>query len=222
MQQAHHILLINPNTSEATTQAMHDLALPCLPGSMRLSSVTAESGVPMITTPQELETAIGQVLALAQRWSDQVDAVVIGAFGNPGLELLQKSLSVPVFGIGQAAMLEAAAGGRKFGVATTTPALRCSIDTAVFQLGLQDVYTGCQISSEDPLLLAQQSVLQDAALAQAVHDCIDSDGAQAVVIGGGPLAECVPRLAPLFAVPVISPVEAAMRAAVQALGQRQK
>lgn len=217
MQQAHHILLINPNTSEVTTQAMHQLALPCLPAGVRMTSVTAEQGVPMITTPLELDTAIEQVLILALRWSKKVDAVVIAAFGNPGLELVQQRLEVPVFGIGQAAMLEAAVGGRRFGVATTTPALRASIDSAVRNLGLENCYTGCQTPSGDPLDLAQQPDKQDAVLALAAQACIEQDGAEAVVIGGGPLAECVSRLAPQFSVPIISPVEAAIRAAVRAI-----
>lgn len=196
---------------------MHKLAQPCLPADVGMTSVTAEQGVQMITTPQELETAIEQVVALAQRWSGKVDALVIAAFGNPGLELLQQTLNVPVFGIGQAAMLEAAAGGRRFGVATTTPALRSSIDSAVQKLNLESFYTGCQIPSGDPLSLAQQPDMQDAALALAVQACIGQDGAEAVIIGGGPLAECVSRLAPQFSVPIISPVEAAIRAALWAI-----
>lgn len=217
MQKTQHILLINPNTSQATTQAMHALALPCLPDGVSLHSVTAPKGVPMITTPQELKTAVVQVATLAEQWIGQTDAIVIGAFGNPGLEELQQWLPIPVFGIGQAAMLEAAAGDRKFGVATTTPALRSAIDMSVHKLGLESMYTGCQVPDGDPLLLAQNPRLQDAALSQAVHACIHNDGAQAVVIGGGPLAECVPRIAPHFEIPVISPVEAAIRMAVQAL-----
>ena len=219
MTPSHHILLINPNTSQATTRAMHQLAQPCLPAQVVLHSVTAEQGVPMITTPQELHTAIAQVVLLAQRWASRVDAVVIGAFGNPGLALLRQRLGLPVLGIGEAAMREAAAQGRRFGVATTTPSLRASIDEAVNALGLQAAYTGCQTPlCAAPLALAHQPALQDAELAKAVRACIQEDGAQAVVIGGGPLAESVPRLAPLFDVPVISPVEAAMRAALTALG----
>ena len=215
---ASNILLINPNTSQATTRAMHRLAQPCLPAQVRLCSVTAEQGVPMITTPQELQTALAQVVALAQRWAGQVDAVVVGAFGDPGVALLRQLLALPVVGIGEAALREAAAGGRKFGVATTTPSLRASIDQAAKGLGLGAHYTGCQTPQcAAPLALAHQPDAQDDALAQAVRACIDQDGAQAVVIGGGPLAACVPRLAPLFEVPVISPVEAAMRAALVAL-----
>lgn len=214
----HRILLINPNTSQATTQAMHQLAVPCLPPQVQLHSVTAAEGAPMITTPEELDTAIAQVVALAQQWATRVDAVVIGAFGNPGLAQLQALLTVPVVGIGEAAMREAARGGRPFGVATTTPQLRDSIDAAVAALGLAGAFTGCQIPCDAPLALAQQPLLQDAQLAKAVQACIQEDGAQAVVIGGGPLADSVPRLAPLFAVPVISPVEAAVRTALVALG----
>ena len=59
--------------------------------------------------------------------------------------------------------------------------------------------------------------MQDAYLADAVALAIQQDGAQAVVIGGGPLAESAERIAGRFAVPVIAPVGAAMRMAAAAL-----
>ena len=47
--------------------------------------------------------------------------------------------------------------------------------------------------------------------------CVQRDGAQAVVIGGGPLSEAALWLAPRFEVPVLSPVVAAMQAALAGL-----
>mgnify|MGYP002721369423 FL=1 len=48
------------------------------------------------------------------------------------------------------------------------------------------------------------------ALGLAVEACI-SDGARAVIIGGGPLARAARVLAPRFAVPIVEPVPAAAR-----------
>ncbi|QIL82611.1 Asp/Glu racemase [Diaphorobacter sp. HDW4A] len=205
------VLLINPNTSQATTAAMHRLARASLPQGLELRSVTAERGASMITNDAELATSVEQVLELGRRLALEVDAVVIGAFGNPGLAALRGALSIPVIGIGEASMREAALGGRRFGVATTTPGLEASIAASAQALGLSALFCGSRIPASDPLALARDPQLQDEALAQAIADCIVHDGAQAVIVGGGPLSESAERIAPRFQVPVISPVAAAMR-----------
>lgn len=205
------VLLVNPNTSAATTAMMHGLARAALPEALALRSATAAQGAPMITTDAELATAVQEVLAIGRREAGAVAAIVVAAFGDPALAALRAELGLPVFGIGESSMHEAAQGGRRFGVATTTPGLAASIADAVARLGLAAQFTGTRIPQDDPLRLAADPDLQDALLAQAVRACVDEDGAQAVVIGGGPLAQSAERIAGQFAVPVISPVAAAMR-----------
>ena len=211
------VLLINPNTSEASTAMMHRLARATLPEAFALQSETATRGAPMITSSEELAVSVQEVVAIGRRRAADVAAIVIAAFGNPGLETLRHDVAVPVFGIGEASMREAARAGRRFGVATTTPGLEASITAAVAALGLAACFSGCRIPSGDPLKLASNPGLQDAYLAQAVEACIHQDGAEAVVIGGGPLAQSAERLGPRFAIPVISPVAAAMRAVAATL-----
>ena len=211
------VLLINPNTSTATTAMMHALARAALPAHLDLRSVTAGQGAAMITSDAELATAVDQVRRLGLHHAPQVAAIVVAAFGDPGLQALRDEVDVPVLGIGESSMHEAASGGRRFGVATTTPGLQASIARAVARLGLTPWFSGTRVPAGDPLRLAGEPGLQDAALAQAVHECIAHDGAQAVVIGGGPLAQSAERIAGRFGVPVISPVAAAMRRVVHLL-----
>ena len=49
------------------------------------------------------------------------------------------------------------------------------------------------------------------ALADAVRRCVNDDGAQAVIIGGGPLGEAARELQPMFPQPIIQPIPAATR-----------
>jgi len=211
------VLLINPNTSRETTAMMHAIARRALPPAFTLESETAARGAKMITTVEELRISVEEVLAIGWRRAAEVGAIVVAAYGDPGLEALRASVSIPVFGIGEASMREGAMGGRRFGIATTTPDLGPAITAAVERLGLAPCFTGCRIPPGDPLALAADPALQDAYLAEAVALAIEQDGAQAVVIGGGPLAESAERIAGRFAVPVIAPVGAAMRMAAAAL-----
>jgi Asp/Glu/hydantoin racemase len=207
------VLLINPNTSRETTAMMHGIARAALPPAFALESETAAQGARMITSARELATSVEEVLRIGRMHAPRVSAIVIGAFGDPGLAALRADVGadVPVVGIGEASLREAAEGGRRFGVATTTPELEAPIVALVARLGLAARFTGCRIPSGDPLVLAAHPGLQDEALARAVREAVEQDAAEAVVIGGGPLARSAERIAGRFAVPVISPVAAAMR-----------
>lgn len=211
------VLLINPNTSIATTSMMDRIFRRAMPAGVLVRSVTAARGAPMITTEAELDVAVGEVVRLGREHAGGASAIVIAAFGNPGLEALRRAVAVPVVGIGEAALREAARGGRRFGVATTTPGLDASIARSVELLGLGAAFTGTRIPAGDPLVLAGDPALQEERLAEAVAACV-ADGAEAVVIGGGPLSEAAARLRPRFRVPVVSAVEAAARETLRSLG----
>ena len=210
-----HILLINPNTSQATTQMMLEIARASLDGRAEVRGLTAPSGVPMIVGEADLHTAADVVGTL-----DVGDAcgVIVAAFGDPGAGLLRRRLAVPVVGIGEAAMREAAQHGR-FGIATTTPALASSIEGKVRQLGLEAAFTGVRLTPGDPWRLGQDPAALEAALAAAVQACVEIDGARAVVIGGGPLGRAAQALGEQFAIPVIGPIPAACGAILRALGR---
>ncbi|OZI23839.1 hypothetical protein CAL26_10510 [Bordetella genomosp. 9] len=203
------ILLINPNSSEATTSMMHGILRAALPAAIAMASETAKRGAPMITTPADLAIAAEEVLRIGTERADEVSAIIVGAFGDPGLDALRAAVTIPVTGLGVASLRLAAEGGRRFGVATTTPGLGTSIAGAVERLGLTALFTGTRLAASDPLALASKPGQQEEELAQAVRACIEMDGAAAVVIGGGPLSAAAAKLAPRFTVPIISPVEAA-------------
>lgn len=216
------ILLINPNTSSATTQMMVGIARAWLAQHLAappaLVGATVTRGAPMIVDDGDLAVAGDAVndadmLRLARR----AGGVIVGAFGDPGLQAMRAQLAVPVVGIGEAAMRAAAAGGRRFGIATTTPRLAASIEAAVRRHGLEAWFTCARFTEGDPRTLGNAPQQQEERLARAVQACID-DGAQAVIIGGGPLGEAARALGQRFAVPVIGPIPAACEALARALG----
>lgn len=206
------ILLINPNSSSATTAMMVKIANGEAPAGCRVTGVTAAGGPGMIVNEDELDAAATEVLKAWRSAADgRWDGVIVSAFGDPGLELLRREARVPVVGIAEASMLAASEGRRRFGIATVTPELVSPIDGRAAALGLRGLYTGIRLTQGDPRALAADAHALEEALAQAVQRCIDEDGAQAVIIGGGPLGQAALALAPRFDVPVIAPISAAMR-----------
>ncbi len=206
------ILLINPNTSARSTEMMLAVAKPLLPAGVVLRGIGAARGADMILDEAALAVAETEVVRIGMEAHGGRDAVVVAAFGNPGAHRLRELLPMPVVGIGEAAMREAASGGRRFGVATTTPGLVRSIEAGVRHLGLEADFTGVRVPADrDPLALATNPADQYDELALAATRCIELDGAEVVVIGGGPLSDAAVRLRQHLQVTIIEPVPAAIR-----------
>lgn len=203
------IALVNPNTSTATTAAMVRIAAAEAGARAALSGFTAPFGASLITEPQALARAAQAVAALAPDLAD-AEAVIVAAFGDPGLQALRAALPVPVTGIAEAGMAEAAAGGRRFAVVTTTADLAAHIAETAAHYG-HDRFAGTWTTPGEPAALTADPQALLRALEAGCRRAVAEGGAEAVVIGGGPLAEAARDLAPLAPVPLIEPIPAAVR-----------
>lgn len=212
------LLLINPNTSVRTLDMMLAIARGCLPPDVTIRGVCAAAGAPMIVDDSDLLTAAEEVVRLGVSGAAGVSAIIVAAFGDPGVDALRRAVPIPVAGIGESAMLEAALGGRRFGVATTTPDLARSIEAAVARLSLSETFTGVRVPDGDPRRLADDEERQEQALARAVAACVEQDGAKAVIIGGGPLSDAARALRGRFVAEIVEPVPAAVRWVTRTLG----
>ncbi len=209
--------LINPNTSQATTAMMTDIARLYLPQGFAIEGLTAKQGVPMILDEKALAAAEEGVVFMGMDLAERSDGLIICAFGDPGLERLAETSGIPCIGICQASMMEASAGGRRFGIATVTPDLVGSFFAKAKALGVASLFTGTRLTTGDPqqLALAPETLL--AALAVATRQCFEEDGAEAVIIGGGPLGQAAEQLQGMFPAPVIAPIRSAVEWMVRAL-----
>jgi len=209
------VLLINPNTSAAATDLMVAVARRAAAGRVTVDGATAPFGAPLITDEPALAIAAQAVIALASDLpADGLDGVVVAAFGDPGLDVLKARLACPVVGLAEASMMEAGAGGRRFSVATTTPRLVDAIRRCAVGRGLSRQLLSIRTTAGDPeTLMADLDTLQRQ-LREEVRGAIEDDGAEAVIIGGGPLAAAATGLARELSAVVIEPVPAAIRVLV--------
>ncbi len=205
------IVLVNPNTNAATTALMVAIAREHLAPDFQLEGATAAIGAPLIVDEGQLRVAAEAVAGMAPNLAGRSDGVIVSAFGDPGVEALRRLLSVPVAGIAECAMREAAAGGRRFAIVTTTPALAPAIASRAERHGLGRQLASIRIA-EGPLdALMADSVRLVAALERAAHLAIAEDGAEAIIIGGGPLAAAAKELRNRLSAPVVEPIPAAVR-----------
>lgn len=212
------VLLVNPNTNSGTTEMMRSLAASHLPHSQVLGA-TAAAGPSMLTDPQALAASEPHVIeAVRTAMSTQrIDAIIVAAVGDPGRDALEDLLEVPVVGIGQASILAASAGGRRFGMATSTPLLVDSLTALAHTYAPSSLFTGVELTVSPPLELAADPERQYLELAEAVRACVDS-GAQCVIIAGGPLSSSARRLATQGMATIVEPVPSACALVNKLLG----
>jgi len=179
------IVLINPNSTVAMTEAMGGTALGVL-GDVPFEGWTSHGGPPSIQGVEDGIAAHVPLLAEVQRASDAgAGAIIIGCFDDTGLADAQQIAACPVIGIGQAAYHMAAMSGRKFSVVTTldvsVPILEANIET----YGLKQNCSAVRASGVEVLALehdpegAAQGVLEEVQRAER------EDGIDTVVLGCG-------------------------------------
>ena len=207
------IPVVNPNTNESTTEMLVEVAACALSDmSTTVVGVTARAGPRMITDVPALARAAVHTVEAAMTGIALHDpvAVIVGAFGDPGVSELRAMTGIPVVGLGEAAVLAAGTDGRRFAIATTTGELAESLCSLVARVDPNADFAGVMLTSTGPLALArapEESVTQ---LAAAVDRAAEA-GAEAVIIGGGPLSAAARALSPRSDVIIIEPVPSAVQ-----------
>lgn len=214
------IRLVNPNASAAATGRMVAAARSVAPDWLTVDGCTTAASPPLIVDAAGAALAEAAVVAAAGRDFGSEDGIVLSAYIDPGIDAIRARLAVPVVGIGEASMCEAAAIGR-FAVAMTTPGLVGIVRVYAGRLGLADRLVAVPSTTEDPHVLMADPDRVVAALDELIRRAVRDAGAEAVVVGGGPLADAARVLAATSPVPLIEPVPAAVRriAAILAAGE---
>ncbi|MDQ0822252.1 allantoin racemase [Arthrobacter sp. V4I6] len=220
------VLLVNPNSNQRTTELMTAIAADILgPEGLEVIGLTAAKGPTMIIDPDSLAESARYVQDAVNGYmrgpdGSSVEAVIIAAIGDPGRASLAESLEVPVIGIGQASIRSACGEGRKFGMATSTPLLADSLTALVEEHGRREWFTGVRLTPSEPLVLAANPDRQFQELAEAVKEASEKDGAEAVIIAGGPLSETARRLALTSTADIIQPVPSACSMVLERLSHQ--
>ena len=111
------IVLINPNSTEAMTQAMVETASKV---GVALEGWTSVDGPAAIQGPEDGAACIPPLLTLVRKATDAgAKAIIIGCFDDTGLDAAREIATCPIIGIGQAAYHMAVLAGGRFSVVTT-------------------------------------------------------------------------------------------------------
>lgn len=204
------LLLINPNTSQSVSDLIEAEAKRAAAPGTHISVMTAPFGVAYIET--RFESLIGAYAAatLAAEHCGQHDAIVIAAFGDPGIDGLREMLDIPVVGLTEAALLSACLLGKRFSIIAISRRISAWYRECVQANGLLDRLAS--IRCLDQPLHDIGRVQEDHAerLQALCLSAVDDDGADVIIIAGAPLAGLARSIKERIPVPVVDGVSSAV------------
>lgn len=177
------VVIINPNSSVAMTEAMLEAASHSVP-EVSFQGWTSHEGPPSIQGEGDGELAKAPLLTLVQKAEEQgATGIVIGCFDDTALAEAARLATCPVVGIGQAAYHYAALRGWRFSVVTTLAVSVPILERNIQALGL-DRYLGRVRASDVPVLaLHDDPVAAEAQVVEEAKRAEAEDNVDAVILG---------------------------------------
>lgn len=217
------ILLVNPNLTQAVTDAVLAAArVRAAPGT-ELLAVTGTFGPAVIGSRAENALAQHGVLELVARHAPGCDAVVLGVSLDTALWACRELLDIPVVGVTEAGLLCGATVATRIGLLTNGARMGPLYRELVQSYGL-----GGRLAGVETLALTPQQMVgspldiqaaQDAVVA-AARTLIERDGAEAVLLAGAAMASMAEALQPQLPVPLLDGVGCAVALAEALVGLR--
>lgn len=207
------LLLVNPNTSEALTERLKKTAEDAKAPGTEIIAATASRGFPYISSRAEAEIAGAIALEMIAERVDEVDAVVIGAFGDPGLGAARELFDRPVVGMAEAPLLTSRLLGERVGIVTFSPRLTAWYYESVKAAGMVSRFAGFRTPPNVQGAVTEVAASMADELKALVARMADEDGADVVILGGAPIAGLAAALGAEARAVLLDPISAAVKQA---------
>ncbi len=204
------LLLINPNTSVDMTERMVATAGAVLAPDVELVAVTAARGMPYIASRAEALVAGALTLEIIAEHQADADAVIIAAFGDPGLIAARELFDLPITGMAEAAILTACMLGQRFSIVTFSRTLTAWYEDAVALSGLQARCASIRVPDASFKSVATVQHEMEDELVTLIARVVEEDQVDVVILGGAPLTGLAGRIADRVSVPLVDPLSAAV------------
>lgn len=203
------LLLINPNLTQAVTDAVARAARAVARPGTEIVAVTGEFGPTVIGSRAEHALAAHGVLDLAARHAGDADAVVLAVSLDTALWACRELLEIPVVGMTEAGLLTGCMLGTRIGILTYGARLGPVYRELAESYGLGSRLAGVETLDVTP----QQTFAEPQRVRQAVRDGalrLVGQGAETVLFAGAAMAELAGQLQPEVPVPLLDGVACAV------------
>lgn len=172
--------------------------------------------------PASIESSYEELMAvpatldgIRRAEADGLDAVIIGCYGDPGLEAARELVSIPVIGPGESSMLLAASLGHRFSVITILDSVIASQELQAYKAGVRDKLASVR-ATDIPVLSLMKD--RDATLRRVIEvgrRAVEEDRADALTLGCMTMSflDVAEEVSAALGVPVINAGRTALKAA---------
>jgi len=155
----------------------------------------------------------GQMELAVELEREGFDAIVPGCFGDPGIDGMRELVGIPVVGPGASAMLVAANLGHRFGIVTVLESVIRPLENLATLTGVAAKLASVRQIGVPVLELNRDPVATFDRLVAVSQRAIEEDRADVLVLGCGTLSFRAAELQAIVGVPVVNPLQAALRTA---------
>ncbi|MEV6057088.1 aspartate/glutamate racemase family protein [Streptomyces sp. NPDC052107] len=212
------ILVVNPNTTEAMTEAIAMTARDYASLGTEVVPLTPLFGADGIDCNFESLLSAVAVMDRVATYDQPYDAVVMAGFGEHGREGLQEITDVPVIDIAEASAHVALMIGRRYSVVTTLDRSIGSIEDRLLTAGLADRCASVRSVGMGTLEFDQSPEAGMAAIIEEARRAVEDDRAEVICLGCGGMAGLDRAITDALGVPVVDPVAAGVRLAEAMVG----
>jgi allantoin racemase len=173
-------------------------------------------GPPSIESAYEEYLSVPGMLKAVGRLAEQgVDAVIVGCFGDPGVDAARELVSIPVVGPGAAAMLFACALGHRFSIVTVLDSIIHPLQRLAWDTGVPQKLASVRSVGIPVLNLYKDRDRLFRRVVEVGRACVKADGADTLVLGCMTMAFAGQHraLEDALGVPVVNPALAALKLA---------
>ena len=215
-----HIVVLNPNSTEAVTEGIDTALEPLrLGGGPSVECATLAEGPPGVETDAHVTAVAAPIARFVASREDDTDAFIIACFSDPGLAEARRATRRPVLGMAACGVFTATALGSRFGVISILEQVIPRHLRYYDALGVGSRLGGDRAVGIGVTGLADESRTLDRLMATG-NALRDEDGADVLVLGCAGMARYRERLEDSLGVPVVDPVQAAAGMAISVLARR--
>jgi allantoin racemase len=204
------LLLINPNTTQAVTDAVLATARASALSGTELKAVTGEFGPVVIGSRAENAVAQHGVLSLLAEHAPGFNAVILAVSLDTGLWACREVLDVPVIGMTEAGLLMGCTLATRIGVLTYGKRMGAMYRELAESYGLAARIAGIATLDVTPQQTFSDPQRVHAAALAAAQQLVERDGAEAVLLAGAAMASMATVLQPQIDVPLLDGIACAV------------
>lgn len=152
--------------------------------------------------------------------SEGWDALILGCYGDPGLDAYRELLSIPMIGPGEATALMAASLGHRFSIITITESVIPMTEKQIRNIGVGEKLASVRVVGIPVLQLHHDRQRTVEATIEQGRKAIEEDRADALILGCMSMGflEIAEEVGPELGVPFLNPARVSLKFAEATVG----